>query len=201
MTAADGWTGLFWDAFKRSSNAMVLLDERRCHVEVNGAYLELLGHRRQALLGRPVYEIVVGGPAMTAEEWRVEIRKKQFDGTADLWRADSGRVRVHFAGHPEMVTGRRLILVVALDSARRGRRMRGDPAQAEGPGTLTPREREIVRLMAVGRNGPEIADELHVSHNTVRTHARNAMSKLGARSRAQLVAMALADPEKLDQAA
>jgi PAS domain S-box-containing protein len=201
MTPADGWAGLFWDAFKRSSNPMVLLDERRVHVEVNGPYLELLGYRRQALLGRPVYEIVVGGPALTAEEWRVLIRGEQFDGTTDLWRADGGKVRVRFAGHPEMVTGRRLILVVALDSARGGRRMRSDAEQAEGPGSLTPREREIVRLMAVGRNGPEIAAELHLSHNTVRTHARNAMGKLGARSRAQLVAMALGDPERVDQAA
>jgi len=201
MTPADGWAGLFWDAFKRSSNGMVLLDERRCHVEVNGAYLELLGHGRQALIGRPVYEIVVGAPAMTAEQWRVVIKQDQFDGTADLWRADGGRVRVHFAGHPEMVTGRRLILVVALDSARGGRRLMSNAAPAEGPESLTPREREIVRLMALGQNGPEIAAELRVSYHTVRTHARNAMSKLGARSHAQLVAMALADPERLEKAA
>lgn len=201
MTPATGWAGLFWDAFKRSSNAMVLLDERRCHVEVNGAYLELLGHRRQALIGRPVYEIVVGGPTVTAEEWRALINQDQFDDTLDLWRGDGGKVRVHFAGHPEMVTGRRLILVVVLDTARAGRRLRHDQVQAEGPESLTPREREVVRLMALGRNGPEIAAELHLSHNTVRTHARNAMAKLGARSRAQLVAMALADPERLDDAA
>jgi hypothetical protein len=32
-----GWLGLFRAAFKRSSNAMTLLDERRCLVDVNGA--------------------------------------------------------------------------------------------------------------------------------------------------------------------
>ena len=46
--------------------------------------------------------------------------------------------------------------------------------------------------MALGASGPEIADELHISHETVRTHVRNAMDKLGARSRAHLVAKALA---------
>ena len=201
MTPPSGWHGLFWDAFKRSSNAMLLLDERRCHVEVNGAYLALLGHRRQALIGRPVYKFVVGGPALTADEWRVMIKQDQFDGAADLWRADGGQVRVQFAGHPEVVTGRRLILVVATNTARGGRRMQDDAVQAEGPESLTPREREIVRLMALGRNGPEIAAELHLSHNTVRTHARNAMNKLGARSRAQLVAMSLGDPETIHRAA
>ena len=46
--------------------------------------------------------------------------------------------------------------------------------------------------------GPEIADELMISHNTVRTHAYNAMTKLGARSRAHLVAKALGDGLVLD---
>ncbi len=44
-----------------------------------------------------------------------------------------------------------------------------------------------------GRSGPEIAYELHIAHDTVRTHVRNAMTKLGARSRAHLVAKALSD--------
>src|SRR5436190_13431937 len=43
-----------------------------------------------------------------------------------------------------------------------------------------------------GSTGREIAEELQISHNTVRTHAFNAMTKLHARSRAQLVAKALA---------
>ena len=40
MARQEGWPALFWSAFKGSRNAMVLLDERRRHVEVNGAYLE-----------------------------------------------------------------------------------------------------------------------------------------------------------------
>ena len=35
--------------------------------------------------------------------------------------------------------------------------------------------------MASGYTGPEIADELEIAHDTVRTHVRNAMVKLGAR--------------------
>jgi DNA-binding NarL/FixJ family response regulator len=58
---------------------------------------------------------------------------------------------------------------------------------------LTKRELDVVSLIALGATGPEIADELQVTHNTVRTHARNAMTKLGARSRAHMVAKALAE--------
>ena len=48
-----------------------------------------------------------------------------------------------------------------------------------------------MRLVAAGETGPEIAEQLQISHATVRTHVRNAMSKVGARSRAHLVAKAL----------
>ena len=48
-------------------------------------------------------------------------------------------------------------------------------------------------LIAMGETGPEIAEHLHLSHDTVRTHVRNAMAKLGARSRAHLVAKALSE--------
>jgi len=51
----------------------------------------------------------------------------------------------------------------------------------------------VIRLIAHGASGPEIADELGISHNTVRTHAANAMDRLGARSRAHLVAKVLGD--------
>ena len=50
-----------------------------------------------------------------------------------------------------------------------------------------------MRLVALGNSGPEIAEELRIAHDTVRTHARNAMTKVGARSRAHLVAKALGE--------
>ena len=63
----------------------------------------------------------------------------------------------------------------------------------ESAASLTPRELEIVRLIARGESGPEIAAELHIAHDTVRTHVRNAMKKTGARSRAHLVAKVLGE--------
>ena len=48
-------------------------------------------------------------------------------------------------------------------------------------------------MIAYGLTGPDIATELHVSHATVRTHVRNAMNKLGAHSRAHLVAKVYGD--------
>ncbi len=52
---------------------------------------------------------------------------------------------------------------------------------------LTPREREVVVLVAAGLGNDEIAAQLFVSPFTVKTHAVRAMTKVGARDRAQLV--------------
>jgi DNA-binding NarL/FixJ family response regulator len=107
-------------------------------------------------------------------------------------------VAVQFAATPEVVTGRRLVLFVALSTSRWGPRFRREVPSPREPGVLSDREREVVRLVALGNTGPEIAEELRIAHDTVRTHVRNAMEKAGARSRAQLVAMALGEGLVLD---
>ena len=56
---------------------------------------------------------------------------------------------------------------------------------------LSPREREILQLLSKGLSGEDAAQELHLSPETVRTHVRNAMSKLGASTRVHAVALAL----------
>ena len=55
---------------------------------------------------------------------------------------------------------------------------------------LTEREREVMALVAAGRTNDEIAAELFISPATAKTHVSRAMSKLGARDRAQLVVVA-----------
>ena len=106
-------------------------------------------------------------------------------------------MRVQWGATTELVTGRRLVLVVALSISGRGRGLRLGVASEASGAALTDRERQIVRLVALGRTGPEIAYELQISHNTVRTHVRNSMKKVGARSRAQLVAKALGEGHAL----
>ncbi len=56
--------------------------------------------------------------------------------------------------------------------------------------TLTDREREVTALVADGMSNAEIACQLTLSPLTVKTHVNHAMTKLGARDRAQLVVLA-----------
>jgi DNA-binding NarL/FixJ family response regulator len=61
------------------------------------------------------------------------------------------------------------------------------PAKLDG---LTDREREVLALVAGGLSNDEIAERLYVSPLTAKTHVNRAMTKLGARDRAQLVVIA-----------
>jgi DNA-binding NarL/FixJ family response regulator len=67
-----------------------------------------------------------------------------------------------------------------------GHRAERDPASG-----LTPRQREIVRLLVDGRSAKEIAKLLDISHRTVEYHKYQAMETLGVTSNAELIQLAL----------
>ena len=99
---------------------------------------------------------------------------------ADLLRA----VRVVAAGDALLspTVTRRLLATVA----RATREVAEAPALAD----LTPREREVLVLVAEGLSNDEIGERLFLSPLTVKTHVLRAATKLGARDRAQLVVVA-----------
>lgn len=91
-----------------------------------------------------------------------------------------------------------LELVRALRRVRDGEQVLderlGRPSMVQDGGELyeplTPREHEILGLMARGLVGKEIANELNLAPNTVRSYAQSVLSKLHARSRVQALATA-----------
>ena len=58
---------------------------------------------------------------------------------------------------------------------------------ARASANLTPRERDVLRLIALGHTNAEIATMLYVSVRTVENHRASVMRKLGLRTRAELV--------------
>ena len=74
--------------------------------------------------------------------------------------------------------------------ARLTARTRTPRLDTEALAQLTTREKQIVGLVAHGLSNTDIATALTISHATAKTHVSRAMAKLGARDRAQLVALA-----------
>lgn len=60
-----------------------------------------------------------------------------------------------------------------------------------GEGTLSPREREVLRYVVARHSEPEIAAALHIGRRTVQTHVGNILRKLRAANRTEAAAVAL----------
>jgi two-component system response regulator DevR len=83
------------------------------------------------------------------------------------------------------------ILIPAATITRVLARHRDSARQARLLDRLTPRERQILVLMTHGADNRAIAEELHISYATVRTHVRSILAKLGARTQLDAVAKAI----------
>jgi PAS domain S-box-containing protein len=202
--SANGWASFFWSAFDHSATPMALLRSDRVLIAVNHALVEDLGYQPDDAIGRR-------SDLFVAPQWRRRLQRDwarlqrtgRLTGERELVRADGRYVHVQFAAHSERITDRQLILYVVLDLRLRPMELRHTPRAPAKP--LTPRELEIVGEIAMGRRWHEIAADLFITQSTVKTHVRNAMRKVGARSQAQLVAITLAtgtlDPVRVRGAA
>ncbi|WP_139333522.1 LuxR C-terminal-related transcriptional regulator [Mycobacterium sp. SP-6446] len=69
----------------------------------------------------------------------------------------------------------------------------GDGPESQRLASLSPREREVLMLAAEGLTNPEIAAQLRIGLETVKTYVKQALAKLGARDRNEAVAMVFRD--------
>jgi len=176
---------------------LVVDDDRRC-MEANLSACQLVGLPRRALIGRTVDEVLT--PAMSERldyVWRAFRDRGGHAGPFEVHSAAAGSHEVHISVTANVLPGRHLVLLApappnhteTMRAARDPVRVPGEPAQRGGGPTS--REREVLALLARGSSDSEIADMLALSPATVQTHVRNAKAKLGARTRAQAVALAL----------
>lgn len=83
------------------------------------------------------------------------------------------------------------VLTNALRADRQRRAATGTAARADGVGRLTPREREILKLVAAGHSNREIGATLGISPRTAEVHKSHIMEKLQCRSLADLLRLNL----------
>lgn len=82
----------------------------------------------------------------------------------------------------------RLLPTLVVETVRVGSNERRATSRL---GDLSPRERDVLSMLAAGATQAAIADRLFISSHTVRTHVRNVLRKVGARTRVEAVALAL----------
>ena len=187
----DGYAQVFWTAFKRSANAMFVAGLDRRIVAVNDAGTALAGRPPDALTGERMTTLL-DDPAEAPDDaaWRAQVLRGESYGRRRIRRPDGSTRVVDFAMRATRTRGTVLVLGVCIRNRGGGGR-RSEPAHEPAP--LTTREKEIVGRIALGEVTPEICAALHIAPDTVRTHVRNAMAKTGARTRAQLIAIALTE--------
>jgi DNA-binding NarL/FixJ family response regulator len=164
-----------------NSADVIVVDADLPGAVTNRLYAELVSRAAAAkvimLSASSEPERIMSAVRAGASAW---VRKDQ--SLEDLLRVIRGVVRGE-TWLPPAETGK----VIRLLLQEQERRQRGERLFA----SLTPRERAVLACLAEGAGHPEaIAKQLHLSVNTVRTHLRNIMAKLGVRSALEAVALA-----------
>jgi DNA-binding CsgD family transcriptional regulator len=191
---------------------MTLVDRDRRYAAINDAALELYHHSREDIIGQPAASRMPDeDPAVGDAEWSQLVNSGELYGERVVRGSSGPPMRVSYAAHATNIDGRWLALFVVLSAqvepqgeelisavrrAPSAGRESGEQRPAASGSTrarLTPREREIVQRVSLGRSTPQIAADLGLSPATVRSHVRNAMVKTGAHTRAQLVALVLGE--------
>lgn len=180
----------FRELFERSSVAMSLLARDRTLIDVNEAMARLFESDRETLIGMNYMSFIPEedhpGAYATWEELNAAGQwlgqRRVFTITGAMIEMNYSIVTVDVPGHGTA------FLIVTIEA-------HGDDEAPQPPAptsALTPRELEVVKLVALGHTGVEIAERLGLSPETVRTHVRHAMAKTESHTRAQLVAVAVA---------
>jgi PAS domain S-box-containing protein len=191
----------------------VVLQDAETHVVyANRAAGELLGLERNELRGRSELPTPCGCLSESGEtipdRWpgadALRTGRPQRPRVMGIKRPD-GLVRwVRVSARPigrSVLTS--LLDVTALrraedDAAALASRLGGNGngnGNGNGKGVLSPREHQVVELLAAGLTGGGVAERMGISPATVRVHIRNATGKLGASTRTQAVAIAVARGE------
>jgi DNA-binding CsgD family transcriptional regulator len=197
-----GRTGLTTAPSQRS---ILVVDDQRRGLEANLAACRLLGLPRRAAVGRTVDDFLTSGMRKRLDHvWRAFREGGGHAGPFELSSQAAEAHEVNISVVANVLPGRHLLILSATESQpgeveaprnvqpnARSRPREVNSAPRFGRGGPTSREREVLALLAAGATDEQIAEMLELSPATVQTHVRNAKAKLGARTRAQAVAMAL----------
>ena len=178
-SAQNGFRAVFDNAVE----PIVLLNERGRLVDANRSGERLFEISREERRGRDLGDFVAGDRSPWDDGWRTLKEDRRAAGRLMVRTASGREVSVDYWATADFSPGLHLLL---LREAGRD--------DAEAP-ALTAREAEVLGLLAKGLTARQVADRLVLSPATVRTHVQNAVSRLGAATRVQAIAIAIARGE------
>jgi len=176
--------------FNRSLIPMVMVDNDRRYLEVNTAARLFLRMSLQELRQRRIDDLTQDWSEMIAR-WDDLMEQGTVSDRYCLTLKDGTSLCIFYAAQINALPGHHLIVFVPADWP-------GDeldelqPAGNDEPASsLSERQLDVLRLVAIGANASQIAAELSISEATIRTHVKNILARLGAHNRAHAVALAM----------
>jgi DNA-binding CsgD family transcriptional regulator len=170
-------------------DALIVVDDSRRLTGANAAAAKLYRMPMEELMRSRLDDFSPGEySAILDDLWARFQHEGTQEGHYEIQRGDGSRAMIEYRATRDFDHGEHLIALreIAVQSGVRN----GLWAQRARM-QLSPRELEVLQLVAEGRSAPEIGEILFVSAGTVKTHLKNIYGKLGARDRASAVAEAL----------
>ena len=190
---SESETGTVWSFFETAPVALLAADDDRQIVRVNERWSLMTGYESERAPSMRIDDILAPESRPGLEmRWRDLLAAGLATARVVVLRPEGGRLAVRYGAFANVVPGLHVAVYFA-EPGQEGRAAR--LPRARRAGQLTRREQESLRLVALGMTTTAAAEQLGISPETVRTHVRNAMNKLGARTRAQAIAVAMRDGE------
>lgn len=194
----------FFAIFERSRNPMMLMDDDRWYVRVNQAACAFFGYTEAEMLSRRADDLTIVRyrPHMDGI-WEAFKARGGSIGVFPMLRADGSEAEIEFNATASVLPGLHLVILInpvslgpaeGLDDDPTGDQLMNEPVPAAaGPHDrlLDDDERTVMTLLALGQNWYDIAMDTETDVADVRALTQSSMAKLGARTRAHAVSVAL----------
>lgn len=183
------------ELFERTMIPMVWLDGDMRYLDANPASRLFLRRTLDELRGTTVRQFVPPDQMARLEElWARFVREGTIVATIRIHPPDGAELVADVSAVANMLPGAHLVVWMPAEWSAEELPVVVDDSERPA-GRLTGREREVMRLLAMGCGVEQIATDLSLSPATVKTHVRNALRRLNARNRAHALAIALRQGE------
>jgi DNA-binding CsgD family transcriptional regulator len=192
VRATRGRVRQFREATDSSVIPMLTVDNERRHVRSNAAARLLLRMSSDDLRGVRIEDLTPASSLPVMDEaWQRLLQTGEVGGVYEIEFPNDTTLPVAYQALANVLPGEHLIILAPAEWPADELQLSERQPGSRGPGPLTPREREVLTLIAAGADFRQIADALSISPATIKSHVRNAHRKLGARNRPHAIALAL----------